>query len=105
MLMLTPTAIEAVRTITSGDGTPAEAGLRIFSATESNQALQLAVAAAPAEQDQILSADGSRIFLDEKAAAFLDDKILDTGVDSDGQSTFVVAPQGQEQPEQGAPQA
>ncbi len=104
MLMLTPTAIEAVRTITSGDGAPAEAGLRIFSATENNQALQLAVAASPAEQDQVLSAEGSRIFLDEKAAAFLDDKILDTGLDDSGQSTFVVAPQGQNQTDQNAPQ-
>ena len=99
MLMLTPTAIEAVRTITSSDGTPAEAGLRIFSASEGAESLQLAVAPGPAEQDQVLSADGSRIFLDEKAAAFLDDKILDTGTDPDGQSTFVVAPQGQHAPQ------
>ncbi|MQY18550.1 hypothetical protein [Nocardia macrotermitis] len=104
MLMLTPTAIEAVRIITTGDGKPADAGLRIFSATENAQSLQLAIAEAPAEQDQVLSADGSRIFLDEKAAAFLDDKILDTSVDADGQSTFVVAPQGPNQPDQAAPQ-
>ena len=99
MLMLTPTAIEAVRTITTGDGTPAEAGLRIFSPNEGAESFQLAIAPEPAEQDQVLSADGSRIFLDEKAAAFLDDKILDTGLDPDGQSTFVVAPQGQNPPE------
>ncbi|MFI5782988.1 hypothetical protein [Nocardia sp. NPDC051570] len=92
MLMLTPTALEAVRTLTSAEGTPQDAGLRIFT-DDGDQSLQLAVAAVPAEQDQVLSAEGSRIFLDEKAAAFLDDKILDTGLDSDGQGAFVLAQQ------------
>lgn len=95
MLMLTPTAIEVVRSITSSEGTPEDAGLRIFTA-DGAQTLQLAVAAAPAEQDQVLTAEGSRIFLDQQAAAFLDDKILDTGRDPDGQDTFVVAPQDQD---------
>ncbi|QIS22671.1 hypothetical protein [Nocardia terpenica] len=92
MLMLTPDAIEAVRTITSAEGTPTEAGLRI-STDDGAETLQLAVASAPAEQDQVLTAEGSRIFLDEQAAAFLDDKILDTGLDADGQGTFVLAQQ------------
>ncbi|RDI65103.1 hypothetical protein [Nocardia pseudobrasiliensis] len=94
MLMLTPTALEAVRTLTSAEGTPQEAGLRIYADEE--QSLQLAVAAAPAEQDQVLDAEGSRIFLDQQAAAFLDDKILDTGLDADGQGAFVLAQQEQD---------
>ncbi|MEV5838010.1 hypothetical protein [Nocardia sp. NPDC052112] len=97
MLMLTPTAIEAVRSITSTDGMPQDAGLRIFTA-DGAETLQLAVAAAPAEQDQVLTAEGSRVFLDQEAAAYLDDKILDTGLDPNGQGTFVVAPQAQENP-------
>ena len=95
MLMLTPTAIEVVRNITSAEGTPADAGLRIFTDDEADT-LQLTVAAIPAEQDQVLSAEGSRIFLDQQAAAFLDDKILDAGLDPNGQSTFVLAQQEQD---------
>ncbi|CAM4032411.1 hypothetical protein NONI108955_05215 [Nocardia ninae] len=94
MLMLTPTAIEVVRTITSAEGTPEDAGLRISTA-DGAETLQLEVAAVPAEQDQILTAEGSRIFLDEDAAAFLDDKVLDTGQDANGQGGFVIAQQAQ----------
>lgn len=94
MLLLTPTAIEAVRTITSVEGTPTDAGLRI-STTEGAETLQMAVAAGPDEQDQVLTAEGARVFLDEQAAAFLDDKILDTGLDPNGEGGFVLAKQDQ----------
>jgi Fe-S cluster assembly iron-binding protein IscA len=99
MLMLTPTALEAVRTITSTEGSPEGAGLRIFTAAGA-ETLQLSVAAAPAEQDQVLAAEGSRIFLDEQAATLLDDKILDTELDQNGNGSFVVLPQGQNTPGQ-----
>ncbi|MBU3066008.1 hypothetical protein KO481_31395 [Nocardia sp. NEAU-G5] len=92
MLMLTPTAIEAVRTITSAPGSPEGSGLRIFTAAGADT-LQISVAAAPAEQDQVLASEGSRIFLDPDIAALLDDKILDTETDSSGNDTFVVLPQ------------
>ncbi|WP_330231052.1 hypothetical protein OHA40_00310 [Nocardia sp. NBC_00508] len=92
MLMITPAAIEAVRSITSAEGTPEDAGLRISTAGDT-ETLQLAVAAGPAEQDQVLDAEGSRIFLDQQAAAFLDDKVLDTGLDPNGQGAFVLGQQ------------
>ncbi|MEV6334480.1 hypothetical protein AB0M12_07160 [Nocardia vinacea] len=94
MLLLTPTAIEAVRTITSGEGTPTDAGLRISTA-EGAETLLMAVAAGPDEQDQVVTAEGARVFLDEQAAAFLDDKILDTGLDPNGEGGFVLAKQDQ----------
>ncbi|WP_062990842.1 hypothetical protein [Nocardia anaemiae] len=94
MLMLTPTAIEAVRTITSTADAPMDAGLRI-SATDGAETLQMAVTAGPDEQDQVVTAQGARVFLDEQAAAFLDDKILDTGQDPHGQGGFVLAQQDQ----------
>ncbi|MFD6156705.1 hypothetical protein ACFWF7_19220 [Nocardia sp. NPDC060256] len=94
MLMLTPTAIEVVRNITSGEGAPEEAGLRISTA-DGAETLQLEVTAVPAEQDQILTAEGSRIFLDRAAAEFLDDKVLDTGTDRNGEGGFVIAQQSQ----------
>ncbi|MFX0578425.1 hypothetical protein [Nocardia nepalensis] len=94
MLLLTPTAIEAVRTITSTGDAPMEAGLRI-SATDGAETLQMAVTAGPEEQDRVVTTQGARVFLDEQAAAFLDDKILDTGQDHDGQGGFVLAQQDQ----------
>jgi Fe-S cluster assembly iron-binding protein IscA len=98
VLMLTPTAIDVVRNITTTQGAPEEAGLRIASAPDPQQegALQISITAGPAEQDQVLSGEGSRIFLDQQAAAYLDDKILDAGVDADGKATFVLAQQDQD---------
>ncbi|UGY92760.1 hypothetical protein [Streptomyces gobiensis] len=92
MLMLTPTAIEAVRTMISTEGAPADAGLRI-SATDGSETLQLGVTAAPADGDEVMVVEGARLFLDEQAAAFLDDKILDTGLDADGQGALVLGQQ------------
>ncbi|MFI5783070.1 hypothetical protein [Nocardia sp. NPDC051570] len=92
MLMLTPTAIEVVRSITSADGTPFDAGLRI-SMTGGAKTLRLAVTATPGEYDRVLDVEGSRIFLDQRAAAFLDDRVLDTGVDPNGEDGFVFTQQ------------
>jgi iron-sulfur cluster assembly protein len=92
MLLLTPTALEAVRTITAAQDAPEDSGLRIFAAADTEE-LQLSVAAAPADNDQVLTAEGSRIFLDQRAAAQLDDKVLDTQTDADGNGAFVIVPQ------------
>ncbi|HWE91218.1 MAG TPA: iron-sulfur cluster biosynthesis protein [Pseudonocardiaceae bacterium] len=97
--MLTPTAIEVVRNITTTQGAPEEAGLRIASTPDAQQqegALQISITAGPGENDQVLTGEGSRIFLDQQAAAYLDDKILDAGVDDDGKATFVLAQQDQD---------
>ncbi|MFE3098843.1 hypothetical protein [Nocardia tengchongensis] len=92
MLMLTSTAVEAVRDITTGEGAPVEAGLRI-SSPEDAQSFRLALAVAPSQGDEVLTAEGARIFMDRKAAEYFEDKILDTDLDSKGNTTFVVAPQ------------
>ncbi|RMI31313.1 hypothetical protein [Nocardia stercoris] len=92
MLKLTNTAVEAVRTITAREDTPPDAGLRIYT-VDGSGTLQLAVAAEPADQDQVVLTDGSRVFLDEQAAALLDDKVLDTALDANGRGTFFLADQ------------
>jgi Fe-S cluster assembly iron-binding protein IscA len=93
--MLTPTAIEVVRNITSSPDSPDEAGLRIAAAPQAQPegALQISITPGPAEDDQVLSGEGSRIFLDQQAAEYLDDKILDAGVDAEGKATFMLAQQ------------
>ncbi|MFE4456447.1 hypothetical protein ACFROC_03725 [Nocardia tengchongensis] len=92
MLMLTPTAVQAVRGLTAGEGAPMEAGLRIFSPDDA-ESFQLALVVAPSEDDEVLTAEGARIFMDRKSADYFEDKILDADLDSNGYTTFVVGPQ------------
>lgn len=91
MLVLTETAAEVVKAITSTPDAPQEAGLRIASsATEAGQAgdLQLSAAPGPAENDQVIDAAGAHIYVEPQAVAYLDDKVLDAQVDSDGKAHF-----------------
>jgi iron-sulfur cluster assembly protein len=48
----------------------------------------------PGENDQVINAAGAHIFLEPQAAAFLEDKVLDAQVDSDGQAHFSLGMQG-----------
>jgi iron-sulfur cluster assembly protein len=96
MLVLTETAAEVVKGITSAPEAPDGAGLRIASAAESGQAgdLQLSTAPGPGENDQVIDADGAHVYLEPQAAAYLDDKVLDAQVDSAGKAHFSLGVQG-----------
>lgn len=96
MLALTPTAVEVVRSITTAPDAPDSAGLRISAATDSNAdgVLQLTVAPGPAAEDQIVAGPGTQVFLDQRAAAYLDDKVLDANLDDEGTATFFLGEQG-----------
>ncbi|MGA5227098.1 MULTISPECIES: hypothetical protein [Streptomyces] len=74
---------------------PTGAGLRISTTDGSAETWQLRVTAAPADGDQVLSIEGTRLFLADQAATLLNDKILDTGMDAGGESAFVIAEQEQ----------
>ncbi|MFI9386042.1 iron-sulfur cluster biosynthesis protein [Kutzneria sp. NPDC052558] len=97
MLTLTPTAVEVVRSLTSDDGVPEGTGLRI---ANQDGRLALALAPQPDDADRVISGEGARLFLDDSAAAYLDDKILDAAVDDQGNPTFTLASQ---QPPTAAP--
>jgi iron-sulfur cluster assembly protein len=97
MLVLTETAAEVVKAITSTPEAPDGAGLRIASsATEPGQAgdLQLSTAPGPGENDQVIEAAGAHVYLEPQAAAYLDDKVLDAQVDSAGKARFSLGVQG-----------
>jgi Fe-S cluster assembly iron-binding protein IscA len=97
MLVLTETAAEVVKAITSTPESPGEAGLRIASsATEPGQAgdLQLSATPGPRENYQVIEAAGANIYLEPQAAAYLDDKVLDAQVDSEGKAHFSLGIQG-----------
>ncbi|MGH3437840.1 MAG: iron-sulfur cluster biosynthesis protein [Sciscionella sp.] len=99
MLALTSTALEVVKAITTVEGAPEGAGLRIATAKEDTQedGLEISVTAAPAADDQVLTGeDGGVIFLEPQAASFLDDKVLDAQVDDNGQASFALGDQAPE---------
>jgi Fe-S cluster assembly iron-binding protein IscA len=95
MLVLTEAA-EVVKSVTDTPQAPDGTGLRI---TQSDAepgtagALQLAAAAEPGAGDQIVETAGARVFLDPQAALYLDDKVLDAEVDTQGKVRFTLGVQ------------
>jgi iron-sulfur cluster assembly protein len=97
MLLLTEAAAEVVKAITSTSEAPEGAGLRIASsATEPGHAGDLQVSAAPGphENDQVIETGGAHVYLEPQAAEFLEDKVLDAQVDSEGKAHFSLGVQG-----------
>ncbi len=95
MLAITEAAAEAISALTAQGGNE-QGGLRFAMEAESDShaALALTVAPAPAEGDQVLTAnEGAHLFLDEQAADYLSDKVLDVQPDGDGQLAFAVLEQ------------
>lgn len=84
MLALTENAVQAVKHIVAAGETAETGGLRVVAEEAGlDTSLRLTVADVPAEDDDVVEASGARIFLDPKAAALLDDKVLDARVDED----------------------
>lgn len=89
MLTLTENASTIVKTLT--EQTPdRDAGLRISSSNAEHTSFAAAVAPAPEPADQVVEADGARLFLEPGAAVALDDKVLDAAVDDQGAVSFAI---------------
>ena len=91
MLVLTEAATEVVKSLTSTPQAPEGTGLRIASSGPDSGdpgALQVTAAAGPGENDQVIDAAGAHIYVEPQAVAYLDDKVLDAQVDSDGKAHF-----------------
>ncbi|MDX6421442.1 MAG: iron-sulfur cluster assembly protein [Trebonia sp.] len=95
MLVLTEAAAEVVKSVTDTPQAPDGTGLRITQSASDAAAsgLQLAAAAEPGDNDQVVEISGARVFLDPPAAAYLDDKVLDAQVDAQGQVRFTLGAQ------------
>lgn len=91
MLTVTENAVTEIRNLTDQPQAPEGGGVRI--ATDPTGALKLRLAATPAEDDTVLDADGTRLFLDSSATTLLDDKKLDAVTDPSGQVHFTFAEQ------------
>jgi len=90
VLTLTDNAATEIRNLTADPELPAGSGMRIANDPASN-ALTLTLVPTPAAGDQVLEEDGARVFLDQQAAALLDDRALDAAPDNAGQVKFTIA--------------
>ena len=97
MLTLTENATTIVKTITvQSTGTEA-GGLRISAPAAESADLSVTVAESPEPNDAVIDVAGAHVFLEENAAAVLDDKILDAQVDEAGAVRFAIGEQSQTQ--------
>jgi iron-sulfur cluster assembly protein len=92
VLTLTEKASNAVTTIVGQAVTTPGAGLRIAEDPDSSS-LGLFVAPSPEPGDEVVEDSGARLFLDDKAAEALDDKVLDAEYQPNGGVQFTIAPQ------------
>ena len=97
MLVLTEAAAEVVKAISATAQAPEGSGLRIASSAagaEDPGALQVTAAPGPYENDQVIEAAGAHVYLEPQAAVYLEDKVLDAEVDSEGKAHFSLGMQG-----------
>jgi Fe-S cluster assembly iron-binding protein IscA len=96
MLTITRDAGMAITSLTNQYGMADTAGLRIQARDQSDesgrQAIGLKMAQLADSGDKVVTEDstGARVFLDEPAASFLDDKVLDAGQTENGEMQFIV---------------
>lgn len=93
MLTLTPTAAQAIRDLTASTPEPEQSGVRISSQGENAGSLTLTITSAPEPTDEVVEAEGARVYLDPVAATVLEDKALDAGTDDQGGVSFLVTDQ------------
>jgi iron-sulfur cluster assembly protein len=93
MLTLTENATDVVKTITQKTTESDAAGIRISQQEADPAALGLTPVESPQPGDQILEADGARVFLDEAAASALNNEVLDAQVDESGTVQFGISTQ------------
>jgi iron-sulfur cluster assembly protein len=97
MLAVTEAAADAISALTAQEGVQHQGGLRfeMRSVADSQTALALSVAPAPADGDEVVTAqEGAHVFLEPEAAQFLSDKVLDVEQDAEGQLNFAVIERG-----------
>jgi iron-sulfur cluster assembly protein len=101
MLMVTENAGQAIEAIVANAAMPDGSGLRIDAPDQppampdrSGAPLQLEVTSQPAEQDQVVSEGGAKVFIAPSAAPILDDMVLDVRASEDQERVeFVIGPQ------------
>jgi iron-sulfur cluster assembly protein len=85
VLTIAPNAADAIRSLTDSPELPDDASLRISVAEleDASAALELSLVSAPRAGDEVVQDEGVTVFLDERAAGALDDKVLEARVEGD----------------------
>ncbi|QKG19750.1 Fe-S cluster assembly protein HesB [Actinomadura verrucosospora] len=86
MLIVTGTAASALRNLSCRPGS----GMRIAPLDDDASLLAVSPAERPASTDEVVEAEGARLFLDSAAAAYLHDKVLDVRLDDQGAVSFLI---------------
>jgi iron-sulfur cluster assembly protein len=92
MLELSTNATRVISSLGDRPEFPEGAGVRIGEA-DGTEGLAIMPASTPQPADQVVEAEGARVFLDPAAAEVLDDKILDATVDGEGHVKFLLVQQ------------
>ncbi|MGC0273729.1 HesB/IscA family protein [Pseudactinotalea sp. Z1739] len=83
MLTLTENAQSAIKAITAEADLPETGGVRI-AVTEEGSQLHLELAPEPQSGDEVVEAEGARVFTSEEATQMLDGQELDAGQTEEG---------------------
>ena len=94
MLTLTENATLIAKSLADQPDTPDTTALRIASAGQSDSSFAVSTATQPEPDDEVVEQNGATVYLEPAAAALLDDKVLDAGVDEAGNVQFSLALQG-----------
>jgi iron-sulfur cluster assembly protein len=92
MLAVTERAASAIHALTDPPQVPEGTGLRIATGAQAGS-LQLSLATAPADGDQVLSSGDALLFLDAAAAMMLDEKLIDATMSEGGEIEFILSDQ------------
>lgn len=91
MLMITQDAAEAIAQALAEE--PDTSGFRIaektYSLNGSGPAIQMELASAPEDEDEVIEDQGVRLFVDPRAAKTLDGKVLDAEIE-EGEVRFAL---------------
>jgi Fe-S cluster assembly iron-binding protein IscA len=82
VLALTDYAVDAVKIIVSSDADTDAAGMRVTAGQAGEQPrFRLDIVSMPVESDQVIEAQGARVFLGPDEASLLDNKIVDAKIE------------------------
>lgn len=84
VLTITTEAAQAINAIVGSSPMP-QGGLKITAkpVTDSESTLELSVVESPAETDRVVENQGTRVFLEQLASEYLEDKVLDAEVEGE----------------------
>ncbi|RCW38764.1 Fe-S cluster assembly iron-binding protein IscA [Halopolyspora algeriensis] len=92
MLTISEDAAEVIKVVLAGSESSEGGGLRIASPEggDADQGLLASVVAEPEGSDEVVEAEGVRVFLDPQASSVLGDKTLDAERDDNGELGLTV---------------